>query len=98
MIRGLRGEANLRTKNFQAIGVGVPASYPPELCDGIKHQIERLFALNVYMEDRDVLAAEGTAWLRDIADMAGSDARPEGWDLRVVFGAAKLAVDNTLPK
>jgi len=98
MIRGLRGETNLRMKNFCGIGIGIPGRYLPELRDEIEKQVRQLLDIGVYIEDRDTLAAKGTLWLKDVADMLDPRLDLRKLDLRVVYGAAKLAVDSTRPK
>ena len=97
MIRGLRGEENLRMKNFRAIGIGIPGRYVPKLRDEIEKQIRQLLDIGVYIEDRDVLAAKGALWLKDVADMLDPRFDLRTLDLRVVYGAAKLAIDSTRP-
>ena len=97
MIRGLRGEGNLRMKNFYGIGIGIPARYVPRLCHEIEKQIRQLLDIAVYIEDRDVLAAKGKLWIDDIAGM-NPHINLQQLDLSVVYGAAKLAVDSVPPR
>lgn len=51
----------------------------------------------MYIEDRDTLAVKGALWLEDVADMVDPRLDLQKLDLRVVYGAAKLAVDSTRP-
>ena len=97
MMRGLRGEENLRMKNFYGIGIGIPARYVPRLCHEIEKQIRQLLDIAVYIEDRDVLAAKGKLWIDDIAGM-NPHINLQQLDLSVVYGAAKLAVDSVPPR
>lgn len=98
MIRGIRGEANLRMRNFRGIGIGVPGRYLPASRDEIEKQITQVLDIAVYIEDRDALAAKGRAWLKQVADMAGPAADRQDLDLSVVYGAVKLAVERTPPR
>ena len=94
MIRGLRGEENFRMKQFRGIGIGIPARYLAELRQSIEDQMSRHPDIPVYIEDRDALAANGNAWLKDVADMIDPRTNLQGLDLSVVYGAAKLAIDR----
>ncbi len=98
MIRGLRGEENLRMKNFRAIGIGVPGRYIPDVRKNVEDQMKRLMEIHVYIEDREVLAAKGAVWLKEVADMMRPGQHSKDRDLNVVYGAAKLAIDSTRPK
>ena len=98
MIRGLRGEEKLRMKQFRGIGLGIPGRYVAELRQDIKDQIKQHLDIPVYIEDREVLAVKGQAWLEQIADMVDPRVDLPKRDLRVIYGAAKLAVDNTPTK
>lgn len=96
MIRCLRGEENLRMKQFRGIGMGIPGRYLAELRQNIEDQIKKHFDIPVYIEDRDVLAVKGKVWLEDVADMIDPRIDLQKLDLSVVYGAAKLAVDRTV--
>ena len=98
MIRGVRGEENLRMKDFYGIGIGIPGRYLAGLRHDIEAQIKQLLDIAVYVEDRDVLAVKGKLWLEDVADMIGPGIDLQKLDLSVVYGAAKLAVDSTPPR
>ena len=98
LIRGLRGETNLRMKNFRGIGIGIPGRYLAGHRQGIEAQIKQFLDIAVYIEDRDVLAEKGKLWLKEVADMIDPRIDLQELDLNVVFGAAKLAVDSTPTK
>jgi len=51
MLRGVRGESNLRMKNFCGIGIGIPGRYLPEHRHDIEEQIRQRVDLAVYIED-----------------------------------------------
>ncbi len=94
MIRGLRGETNLRMKNFRGIGIGVPGRYVSDVRNELPRQLKPLLDFRVQVEDREALAVKGSAWLKDVADMLDPRIDREQWDLSVVYGAAKLAIDR----
>ncbi len=94
MIRGIRGETNLRMKNFRGIGIGLPRSYLEKSRRDIEGQIKQRVDIPVFIEDREVLAIQGRLWLAEVAakiDPGISEQKP---DLSVVYGAAKLALDS----
>ncbi|PIQ83393.1 MAG: hypothetical protein COV75_07635 [Candidatus Omnitrophica bacterium CG11_big_fil_rev_8_21_14_0_20_63_9] len=95
MVRGLRGELNLRMRNFRAIGIGVPRTCSPETRQDIERQIKPLLEIPIYLDDREVLSEQGKAWMMLVEDMAMPRERPKDRDLTVVYGAAKLALDHT---
>ena len=82
-------------KQFRGIGLGIPGRYGAELRQNITDQIRQHFDIPVYIEDREVLAVKGQAWLEQVADMVDPRVDRQKRDLRVIYGAAKLAVDNT---
>lgn len=94
MVRGLRGDVNLRMKNFRGIGIGVPASYL-EFRSEIEKQIKEHLELPVFIEDRDVLIKAGESWLTDVRDIVGHQFDPNKIDIRGVYGAAKLIIEHT---
>lgn len=94
MIPGLRGELNLRMKNFSGIGIGLPSRYLADLRHDFEAQIKPLLNLPVYLEDRDVLAVKGKPWLEKVVDLFDPGIQRRGLDLSVVYGAAKLAIDS----
>ena len=98
MIRGLRGEENIRMKQFCGIGIGIPGRYLAELRQNIEDQVKRHLDIPVYIEDRDVLAVKGKVWLENVEDMLEPRIDLQKRDLRVIYGAAKLAVDSASPR
>jgi predicted NBD/HSP70 family sugar kinase len=108
-VRSLRGEENLRMKDFQAIGIGIPSRYAnSETFNGIKEQIRQFLNIEVYIDDRDKLSVVGNNWLRNVARVINPRLRPslnmvayfehqpdiQDRDLSIIYGAAKLAMDS----
>jgi predicted NBD/HSP70 family sugar kinase len=95
MVRGLRGEENLRMKQFQGLGIGLPAG---ELAHGpacIEH-IRRVWDVPVRIADRDELAVQGAEWLVEVGSLLDPRMNVTKHNLAPVFGAAKLAMAKSV--
>ncbi len=97
-IRGVRGEVNVRMKDFHGMGIGVPRRYVTKgTLHAITEQMKRLADIPVYLEDRDLLAEKGESWLKEVVNIIGDPLKDmQSIDLRVIYGAAKLAMDHLL--
>src|SRR6185295_3202682 len=62
MVRGLRGEQNLRMKQFQGIGIGLPAGAVTAHGQSIVSQLAQVCDIPARVADREALSAAGTAW------------------------------------
>ena len=96
MTRGLRGCTNQRMKNFQAIGIGLPKQF---VCDAtresIQKQMKEFWDIPIYLDDRELLEIKGKTWLTSLAHVIDSRSNPSELDLSIIYGAAKMALDNT---
>ncbi len=95
-VRGLRGEENLRMKDFQAIGIGIPSRYVNnETFNNIREQISPLLNIAVYIDNRDKLAEVGENWMRNVTNIIDPRRNIQNLDRSIIYGAVKLAMDNT---
>jgi hypothetical protein len=100
IVRGLRGDENLRMKNFVAISIAVSDIYArDEVFSSIKRQVREFLDIPIFVEPKNKIVGIGEKWLQNLENV--NDPRRNAlnrdfWNLAPVYGAAKLAVDNML--
>ena len=92
-IRGIRGDLNLRFKNF--VGICICFTSKESIINNFAQQLNQNLKIPVYVEDRDYLRQLGEDWFKKLGDKI----ELEGWnisiDFNVIYGGAKFVIDKT---
>ena len=92
-IRGIRGELNLRFKNF--VGICICFTNKENKIENFGQQLSQNLNIPVYVEDRDYLRQLGEDWLIKMGDKIDL----KGWNIsinfNVIYGGARFLIENT---
>ncbi len=94
-IRGIRGELNLRFKNF--VGICICFTKKENKVKDFEQQLYQNLNIPVYVEERDYLRQLGEDWFKKLGDKIDLEGGIKNMniDLNVIYGGAKLVIDKT---
>lgn len=92
-IRGIRGDLNLRFKNF--VGICICFTSKENKIENFEKQLNQNLNIPVYVEDHDYLRQLGEDWLNKLGDKIDL----KGWNIsinfNVIYGGAKFLIEKT---